>query len=291
MSNTKKINYFMISIIFISTISIIYTNYIFSKQTILKINDQIMENEYKKIWWKDNYEILRELQKQEMISYIEKLKQEKPELIEELKQKANQEKLESNYKILAPEFINELKNNTFIKWGTWSLVTIIEFSDLECPYCIDYHKKNISNQILEKYPNKINYIFKNFPLPAHKNAQKESEAALCIKNLSSWTKYLEFINEIFNTTKGWWEWFDLNNLNLTVEKIWINKTDFEKCYNNWTYTKDVEVEFTQWLKLWINSVPSNIIINNKTWEYMLLPEVPEEADFEKVIEEFLGYNK
>jgi hypothetical protein len=54
---------------------------------------------------------------------------------------------------------------------------------MECPYCINYHKENISGQMLEKYENNVNYIFKNFPLPAHKNANKESEAAICVKNL------------------------------------------------------------------------------------------------------------
>lgn len=285
----RKINYLLKIIILVCTFTIIFTNYIFSKQIVLDINDQMMENEYNKIWWKDNYLILKELQKKEIIWYLEKLKKENPELVEELKQKAldAENKTEKKYEKFSMETINDLKENTYIKWNTWALVSIIEFSDLECPYCITYHKKNISSKILEKYQGNINYIFKNFPLPVHKNANKEAEAAMCVKNLEWWEKYLEFINEIFNKTKGWWEGFDLNNLTSTAEKIWVNKDKFEECYNNWTYKKDVENEFNQWLKIWVNSVPSNLIINNETWEYLLLSEIPEEKEFEKIIDEFL----
>ena len=292
MQENRKINYLLKIIILCSTFTIIFTNYIFSKQIVLDINNQMIENEYNKIWWKENYLILKELQKQEIIWYLEKLKKENPELIEELKQKALEDAKNTNkeiekYEKLSMEVISDLKNNTFIKWNTWALITIIEFSDLECPYCIDYHKKNISNQILKNYWDRVNYIFKNFPLPAHKNAKKESEAAMCVKNLGWGEKYLEFIDEIFNNSKWWWEWFDLNNLTTVAEKMWVKKNEFEECYNNWTYTSDVEIEFEQWIKLWINSVPSNIVINNETWEYLLLSEIPELNDFQKIINNFL----
>lgn len=291
-TEAKKTNHLLMAIIVICSASIIFSNHLFLKKTRLEIDNQMMENEYNKIWWKENYLILQELQRREIIWYLETLKQENPELIEELKQIALEEenkKLENEIKnnTLSVEIIDELKNNTFVKWNSWALISIIEFSDMECPYCINYHKENISGQMLEKYENNVNYIFKNFPLPAHKNANKESEAAICVKNLEWWEKYLEFINEIFNNTKGWWEGFDLNNLAVTAEKIWVNKTDFEECYNNWTYSKNVVNEFEQWIKIWISSVPSNIVINNKTWEYILLSEVPKLEDFEKIIEEFL----
>ncbi|MFC1797750.1 DsbA family protein [Patescibacteria group bacterium] len=80
------------------------------------------------------------------------------------------------------------------------MVSIIEFSDMECPYCITQHKKEINKDLLENHSDKVNYSFKNFPLPAHKNANIEAQAAKCVEKLESGEKYLEYIENIFNTT-------------------------------------------------------------------------------------------
>jgi protein-disulfide isomerase len=55
---------------------------------------------------------------------------------------------------------------------------------MECPYCIKQHKKQIPSILLENYSDKINYSYKNFPIPAHKNASIEAQAAKCIEEIS-----------------------------------------------------------------------------------------------------------
>ena len=55
-------------------------------------------------------------------------------------------------------------------------VTIIEFSDFECPYCSKGNKT--MDAILKKYPNDVKLAFKNLPLSFHKNARPAAKAAL-----------------------------------------------------------------------------------------------------------------
>lgn len=55
-------------------------------------------------------------------------------------------------------------------------VTIVEFSDFQCPYCakaVDEVK-----QVLAKYPNEVRFYFKQFPLDSHSQAELAAEAAL-----------------------------------------------------------------------------------------------------------------
>lgn len=47
-------------------------------------------------------------------------------------------------------------------------VTIVEFSDLQCPYCIKEYPK--LQQVLKDYPNDVKVVFKHFPLSFHKKA-------------------------------------------------------------------------------------------------------------------------
>lgn len=56
-------------------------------------------------------------------------------------------------------------------------VTIIEFSDFQCPYC--KAENDVIKQVLAAYPDKVRLVFKDLPLPIHTNAQAAAEAAEC----------------------------------------------------------------------------------------------------------------
>ena len=56
-------------------------------------------------------------------------------------------------------------------------VTIIEYSDFECPFC--ERAVPTMEQILEKYPNDVRLIFKHVPLSFHAQAEKAGEGAAC----------------------------------------------------------------------------------------------------------------
>src|ERR1700682_3920459 len=53
-------------------------------------------------------------------------------------------------------------------------ITIVEFGDYQCPACGQAFP--ITEQVLQNYGNKVNFVFRNFPLPQHKNAPMAAEA-------------------------------------------------------------------------------------------------------------------
>ncbi|MCP4660479.1 MAG: DsbA family protein [bacterium] len=56
-------------------------------------------------------------------------------------------------------------------------VTIVEFSDFECPFC--GRIAPTMSELLENYGDKVRVVFRQFPLPAHSKARKAGEASLC----------------------------------------------------------------------------------------------------------------
>ncbi len=58
-------------------------------------------------------------------------------------------------------------------------VTIVEFTDFECPFCAD--EERILDQVLAAYPQDVRLVFKNFPLPGHKDALPAALAAECAR--------------------------------------------------------------------------------------------------------------
>ena len=74
-------------------------------------------------------------------------------------------------------------------------VTIVEFSDFECPYCIRAYPT--VKQILSEYKNDVKFYYKQYPLTQiHPNAQKTAEAALCADDQGKFWKFHDKIFEI-----------------------------------------------------------------------------------------------
>jgi protein-disulfide isomerase len=50
-----------------------------------------------------------------------------------------------------------------------ALVTVVEFSDFECPFC--RQAEPTLHKLLDRYPRDVRLVWKNYPLPQHKNAR------------------------------------------------------------------------------------------------------------------------
>ena len=75
-------------------------------------------------------------------------------------------------------------------------ITIIEFSDFQCPYCS--RGANTVEEILEKYPNDVKFVFKHFPLGFHPWAKPAAIAANCAANQKDdafWTLHDKFFEQ------------------------------------------------------------------------------------------------
>jgi protein-disulfide isomerase len=258
----------LIIIMILNSILIISVNFIVTRQIVNDVQEKIKQNEYEKIWGKDNYTILKELQKEEALNYVNKLKKEDPALIYKMRQNAII-KESADKKLLNWEWLNELKGNSYMTWSTWSTVSILEFSDMECSFCKDYHNSKTIQWILASGTG-VNYEFKNFPLPTHKNSSQESIYAKCVEKLSDWDKYLSFIDMMFSKPITDEKWINEELLSKTIEWLWIDQDKFKECAADPEIGNLVKKEFEQGLNLWIKSTPTSVIIDNDTWEYEML---------------------
>lgn len=73
-------------------------------------------------------------------------------------------------------------------------VSLVEFSDFECPYCAE--TAPIVHQLLEAYPTQIRFAFKHYPLPMHKESPLAHEAALAANEQG---KFWEMHDLLFTT--------------------------------------------------------------------------------------------
>ena len=76
--------------------------------------------------------------------------------------------------------MKSLVDDDTIKGDKDAPVTIVEWSDFECPFCAKFYSQTLG-QIEEEYikTGKVKFVYRDFPLGFHQNAQKASEAAEC----------------------------------------------------------------------------------------------------------------
>src|SRR3989338_3710805 len=68
----------------------------------------------------------------------------------------------------------EVTDKDWYKGNKSAKVAMVEYSDLECPYCKLFHPT--MQQAIKEYGDKIKWVYRHFPLDFHANAQKEAEA-------------------------------------------------------------------------------------------------------------------
>jgi protein-disulfide isomerase len=76
-------------------------------------------------------------------------------------------------------------------------VTLIEYSDFECPFCLR-HVASV-DQALKDYPKDVRLIYRHFPLSFHPEAQKAAEASECA---GAQGKFWEMHDEIFKANQA-----------------------------------------------------------------------------------------
>ena len=82
-------------------------------------------------------------------------------------------------------------------------VTIVEFSDFECPYCDRFVTQTLPS-ILKDYGDKVQFVFRDYPLPAtmHPYAEKAAEAGQCANDQGAFWQFHDLLFQNQSTLAG-----------------------------------------------------------------------------------------
>ncbi len=148
-------------------------------------------------------------------------------------------------------------------------IVLIEYSDLECPFCKVFH--TTLNQMLSTYGNKVMWIYRHFPLDSlHSKAREEAEATECAAKLGGEAKFWEFVDKIFEVTPSN-NGLDPAMLPTIAEQIGINRDKFETCLSSGETSSIVESDYQSGLSAGVNGTPGSFILNLKTGNSETIP--------------------
>jgi len=135
-------------------------------------------------------------------------------------------------------------------------VTIIEFSDYECPFCARFWRETLP-QIKQEYidTGKVKLVYRDFPLNIHRNAQKAAEAAECAGEQS---KYYEMHDKIFENQQA----IDVLSLKRYAQEIGLNTAEFNSCLDSGKMASEVKKDFSDGQAAGVRGTPA-FFINGK----------------------------
>jgi protein-disulfide isomerase len=114
-------------------------------------------------------------------------------------------------------------------------ITIEEYSDFECPFCARAYPT--VNQLKAEYGDKVEFVFKHFPLSFHPNAQKASEASECARDQG---KFWEYHDVLFEQKT-----LDIDSLKKHAADMGLDVAKFNSCLDTGAKTAKVQADFTE----------------------------------------------
>jgi protein-disulfide isomerase len=154
-------------------------------------------------------------------------------------------------------------------------VTIIEFSDFQCPFCAK--GATVVEEIKQKYGNKVRVAFKNFPLPFHNQAKGAAMAALCAHDQEE-GKFWEMHDKLFANQEKLME----QDLHDYAKEIELDMDSFKECLAAQKFASQIDSSIQEGQEVGVKSTPTfyvnGILVNGAQ---------PLEA-FSEIIDEQLG---
>jgi protein-disulfide isomerase len=139
-------------------------------------------------------------------------------------------------------------------------ITIIEYSDYQCPFCLRHFQETMPQ--LQEYieAGQVQYLFKDFPLTSiHPQAPKAHEAARCARELAGDEMYWTMHDLLFANQAAWSQPPVPQHIPVLKElaaQAGLPQAEFDECLDSGRYTDAVNGEVEEGIRLGVRGTPT-----------------------------------
>jgi protein-disulfide isomerase len=137
-------------------------------------------------------------------------------------------------------------------------VTIIEYSDFECPFCGRFHPT--MKRIMDEFDGQVRWVYRHFPLQFHAQARPAAIASECAGEQG---KFWEFADGIFeNQTR-----LGSSLYGELADELGLNRSKFDDCVKIQKYGDKVDADFAEGAAAGVTGTPGSFIVgpNGSPW--------------------------
>lgn len=162
--------------------------------------------------------------------------------------------------------VDVVSDTDWVKGATTTGVTMVEYSDFQCPACAAYFP--LIEEVYSKESSNFQFVYRHFPLSQHANAIPAAQAAEAAgKQGKFWLMY----EKLFTTQDNWATSTDAKTVFVGYAKeLELDMTKFETDYSSKEVMAKIDADLKSGLKAGVNSTPSFYIngkkVNAQTYE-------------------------
>lgn len=131
-------------------------------------------------------------------------------------------------------------------------VTIVEFTDYQCPFCAKFYSDSYK-QIIKDYVDtgKVLYVAKDFPLNFHSEAKKAAESARCVRDQKGDTGYFRMHDKLFENQAS----LSLSNYKSWARELGVDGKKFDECLDSGKFADEVSADLAYGQQIGISGTP------------------------------------
>ncbi len=137
-----------------------------------------------------------------------------------------------------------------IRGGKNAKVVLVEYADFQCPYCVRHHPS--MEKLMTEYGDKVEWVFRHFPLSFHENAQPAAVASECA---SEQGKFWEFADAMYSDQADLGEDFYIK----TATDLGLNVSTFTSCLSSGKYDDLIDSQEAAGSAAGVSGTPATFI--------------------------------
>lgn len=146
----------------------------------------------------------------------------------------------------------ELRADDHVRGDKNAKVTLVEYSDFECPFCARYQPT--LEQILNEYEGQVNVVYRHYPLSFHPQAQKAGEASECAADQG---QFWEMHDQLFVLNSA--GTLSLATMKTAAGELGLNQSTFDNCLDNGDKAQTVKDELAEGSVYGVNGTPATFV--------------------------------
>jgi len=227
------------------------------------IKKAILEIEYDKVGGKSNYDIISKATMIQMTEQIPQMEQ----YIKTQWGKVADTTTPTTPTIMSPEDIATILSGASIEGNKNADIIAIEYSDMECPFCIrQYSDTKLQPSLAAQYGDKVGFAFKNNRGVNHPGTEAKALGALCAKQVGGDKAYIGFYHAIMDgTTQN--NLYAVDKLPEIAKNLKLDIKKWQSCVDTKATLAQFESETKEAQKYKLNGTPGTLLLNVKTGKY------------------------
>ncbi len=177
-----------------------------------------------------------------------------------------------------------------VKGNPDATVTIVEFSDFQCPFCKRFQETTLP-LIQKNYidTGKVKFVYRDFPIQSlHPNGAVP--AALASECADEQGMFWEYHDKLFKNQKNWERLGTedvVNELKAYAEEFGLNTNQFNECFNSGKYLEEVNNDLQDGASYGVTGTPG-FFIGNEEIGYIKISGAQPYSVFQNVLDQMLA---